>query len=81
MINIAKFPLKSVVPICIPSSNVHECLFPHSLANGCVVKLFNFCQLTGEKWYLRVILICFFVIMTEVEHVFVCLKAICISFM
>ena len=74
MINIAKFPLKTIVPVCISSSNVHE--WP----KGCIVKLCQFYQMTGETCYLRVILICFSLIRTDTEHVFICLKAICIPY-
>lgn len=78
--NIAKFPFTRVVPICIPASRVREHWFPHNLANRCVIHLFNFCQSDRWKLYPRVFSICTSLIMSEVEHIFICLKAICIFY-
>ena len=67
------------VLVCIPTNSAREFPSRHPLQHLLLVDFCTAVSLTRARWYLLVVLVCICLIMSDGEHLFMCLLAISMS--
>lgn len=71
---IYRLPFIKVVLISTSPSSVGECLFPHTLINTVFSKSLISANVLGAKWYFEMVVKCIFLIVSDIEPLFICPK-------
>ena len=65
-------------PIYMPTNSAQRFSFLHFFTNTCYfLVILMIAILTGLMWYLIVVLICIFLMISNIERLFMCLSALC----